>query len=132
MTKQYTLGPGDNNITVTATIATVGSARTSVYQVGNGQSILKTISEVNANGNIDDPKSVGTITELKGTSILFVTTITFPQQPVTLAQLLEKLIANYSLDGGYSRKQTYTPDADDISVEWGGELVIIRNRIELN
>ena len=138
MQKNYTLGDSSydaKTLTATSAVSTIGVADTIIAQISGGQNITKAQSANADNGNIANPVSIGTIANLRNSSLKIVTTIDLGAanlpSGISISQVLQQVRVSYTINGGYSGNQTYTPDADDITTSQSGTYVVIVKTINL-
>lgn len=131
MRKNYKIGMLDNKIGIDVTIGTPGIAHTIVFQILNADryEILKE-SSVDS-GNIDI-NIIGTGKSLIGSYLKIRTAIDFGSiDSSQWEQLAKKIVAKYTLSGGFDGNQTYSYDEDDKTISDNGRTIIIDKEINL-
>ncbi|HNX65516.1 MAG TPA: hypothetical protein PKH02_01465 [Bacteroidales bacterium] len=131
MKRIYETGTEAADIKLNVDIGTAGTAFTSAYLArSGGQSSLIAQSKT-VSGDIGET-SIGDAQGVKSSYLVIRTTIDFSNMDQTEWQKQADLIfARYQIEGGYSGKQLYNHDLDDLNVAYGGKIVTITKAIEM-
>lgn len=120
-----------NEISAEVSLSTIGVASSLIKQIkSNVVPVTKAASGKDDGGNIG-LTSIGSVADLKGSTIKFRTSVFFPQEIIPAEQLREKITLLFSLRGGDAGTVTYKIDASDTTVLSRGKLVIFEKTVKL-
>lgn len=131
MKKIYETGLDSNEISMSVSVGTVGVAYTSATLTHIGGTSAKIAESDAKSGNISKRK-IGTALALRKSFIMFRTLIDFSHLTENEREsAVSNLSLKYEFEGGFSGKETYKPDPDDLTVPTNMKTVSVTKIIEL-
>ena len=131
MKRIYDTGIDTNQIKCAVKIGTVGIAYTAMYIARTGGQWTKIKESSTDSGNIR-AFTLGKAVNLKNSYLVIRTIIDFSNIDNNLWGVQEdSIVARYHFEGGFSGKQTYNQDTDDITSSPNGKIIIVTKPIQL-